>query len=196
MTPFEYIIPIVTVIAGLGIADLLISFNKLLVARHRIQWDWLPLGAATLAVLAIFNFWWGFYSFQEVVSTITLGRFAPFGIGLIVLFLLNAGALPDEVPEEGLDLAKFYDSNGKYFWLLYATYIVINIVRRGTYLLTLDSTEIGFLDILSAQLLNLITLAFFLLLAFVRNRWLHRIVIVIMIIFYLFVWWDMKLVPA
>jgi len=42
---------------------------------------------------------------------ITIGGFLPLLIGLILLFLLTAATLSDEVPAEGLDLRDFYAEN-------------------------------------------------------------------------------------
>ena len=57
MSPFEYLLPLISVLVGLAVADLATSLHWLLQARRRVQWDWLPLLAAILAVLAVLDLW-------------------------------------------------------------------------------------------------------------------------------------------
>lgn len=130
MTPFEYLLPLVSVLAGLAVADVTTSLHRLLRARHRVRWDWMPLAAALLAVSTVFNLWWGLFHSQEAFFG-TLGEFLPLAAQLVVLFLMNAAALPDDVPEDGIDLRAFYRSNGPYFWSLYATYVLIIVLYNA-----------------------------------------------------------------
>ena len=127
MTAFEYVLPLVSVLAGLALADLAVSLHRLLRARRRVRWDWLPLTTALLAALAVLNLWWGLFGSRETPFYQTLGGFLPLAAMLVLLFLLNAAALPDAVPKEGLDLRAFYDANGPYFWSLYAAYVALSI---------------------------------------------------------------------
>jgi hypothetical protein len=61
MSPFEYLLALVSILIGLAIADLSMSLHRLLRARHHVKWDWLPLAAASLVMLLILEFWWIFY---------------------------------------------------------------------------------------------------------------------------------------
>ena len=70
MTPFEYILPLVSVLVGLAIADLAVSFNRLLRARRRVTWDWLALLAAFIALVAVLDIWWMFSACRNPPSTI------------------------------------------------------------------------------------------------------------------------------
>ena len=58
MNPFEYLLPLISVIVGLSITDLATSLHRLLRARRRVEWDWLPLATALLALLMVLNAWW------------------------------------------------------------------------------------------------------------------------------------------
>ena len=61
MNPFEYLLPLISVIVGLSITDLTTSLHRLLRARRRVEWDWLPLATALLAVALVLNVWWQLY---------------------------------------------------------------------------------------------------------------------------------------
>ena len=131
MTPFQYVLPLVSVLVGLALADLAVSLHRLLRARRHVQWDWLPLATAALAALTSFHLWWAFYNSQDDTFYQTLGGSLPFAAQLVVLFLVNAAALPDEVPDGGLDLRAFYDANAPYFWSLYAGLVFLLIAHSA-----------------------------------------------------------------
>ncbi len=46
------------IIIGLGVADLLTSFHKLLRASGRVRWDWLTLLYAAYMLFGMIVFWW------------------------------------------------------------------------------------------------------------------------------------------
>src|SRR5690349_3423001 len=114
----EHILAFAALIVGLGVADLLISFHKLLRARQRVQWDWLALSFAAMAlVLPLVEWWWSFSWISHFQIT-TIAAFAPLFLFLSLGFLLMAGALPDEVPETGISLRAFYLSARVHVWTL------------------------------------------------------------------------------
>ncbi len=178
MTPFEYILPLISVLVGLAIADLAVSLHRLLRARSRVQWDWLPLATALAAVLAVLEVWWNLFAVREEAYFTTLGGFLLFGAQLVVLFVLNASALPDDVPEEGLDLRAFYDRNGPLFWSIYAAYVGILIAARLVQVALSAIQGTSELAALSGSLVpGVVLFALFLALARVRNRTFHSIAV-------------------
>lgn len=187
MTPFEYVLPLVSVIVGLAVADLAVSLHRLLRAGRRVRWDALPLGAALLAMLVVLELWWVLFRSQGDPSFVTLVGFLPLVAQLVLLFLLNAAALPDEVPEDGLDLRAFYDRNGPYFWGLYAAYVgLVSGVRVLGIVLGNGQTLGGLVP-------NLVLLALFLALARWRNRWFHGVALVAVLALLLSEWSGLTL---
>ena len=187
MTAFEYVLPLVSVLAGLALADVAVSLHRLLRARRRVRWDALPLACAVLAALAVLNLWWGLFNSQETPFYQTLGGFLPLAALLVVLFLLNAAALPDAVPDEGMDLRAFYDANGPYFWSLYAVVVVLSIANNvgGRVALGLS------VDVLSYGP-NLVLIALFVALARFRHRALHGVAVVALLALFLAQWASMS----
>lgn len=106
------------------------SLHKLLRARARVRWHWLPLAAAGLLILLTLELWWSLTSFERLPGALTIGMFLPLLAGLIVLFLLASAVLPDEVPAEGVDLRAFYFSEHRYFWSLFALLLTCFIVLQ------------------------------------------------------------------
>lgn len=192
LTPFEYILPLVSVLVGLAIADLALSVHRLLRARRRVRWDVLPLATALLAALALLEVWWVLYRAQEAAFFTTIGGFLALAAQLILLFLLNAAALPDELPEEGIDLRAFYEQEGPYFWSLYAAYIVFvlgvrvaGLYQRGA----VTSEDVGGL------VPNLVLLVAFIVLARVRRRSVHAVAVVLLLGLLLTAWSGLTLSP-
>ena len=109
MGPFEYILPLVSVLVGLAVADLVTSLHRLIRDRSRVQWDWLPLTVALLTILTVLNLWWGLYQAQDDNYYRTLAGFLPLVAQLVLLFLVNAAVLPDDVPAKGIDLKIYYE---------------------------------------------------------------------------------------
>lgn len=133
MSQSEYILGFVAILVGVAIADMAGIFHKLLRARSRVRWHWLPLAAAGLVVLLTVELWWSLTSFERLPGALTIGLFLPLLIGLIALYLLASAVLPDEVPDAGLDLRTFYFTEHRYFWLLFAlltaSFVVLQVAN-------------------------------------------------------------------
>ena len=194
MTPFEYILPLVSVIVGLAVADLAVSLQRLLRARRHVRWDWLPLATALLAVLALLEVWWIFYASQEADFFTTLGGFLPLAAQLVLLFLLNAAALPDAVPTEGIDLRAFYNANGSYFWTLYAVYVAFVITMKVVGIVGSSTPgEMGIAHAALALVPNFVLLVLFVILAKVRLRTLHVVAVLALLGLFLAQWSGLRL---
>jgi len=124
----EHILAFAALIIGLGVADMLMSLHKLLRARERVQWDWLALSFAAMAlVLPLVEWWWSFSWIRQFEPT-TIAGFIPLFIFLSLGFLLMAAALPDHVPERGIDLREFYLSSRVHLWTLVLLLALLNVV--------------------------------------------------------------------
>ena len=184
MNPFEFLLPLFSIIVGLSITDLATSLHRLLRARRRVEWDWLPLATALLAVVLVINVWWALYpDSAEATEGYTVAEFFPVMTTLIVLFLTNAAALPDRVPPEGIDLRAFYESNSSYLWLLFAVYIALATALTISNRLSpmLDDGSLGWKEVAEQLFMlsqNLMIVGLFVGLARYRNRTFHVISVV------------------
>lgn len=130
MSQSEYVLGFVAILIGVAVADMAGSLHKLLRARARVRWHWLPLAAAGLLILLMVELWWSLTSFERLPGPLTIGMFLPLLVGLIILFLLASAALPDEVPADGVDLRAFYFGEHRYFWSLFALFLASFIVLQ------------------------------------------------------------------
>lgn len=172
---------------GLAIADMATSLHRLLRSRSRVRWDWVSPLAALAILTELFNFWWNWRGFTGS----TLGATAPYFAVLIILFLTACVTLPDEIPDRGIDLGRYFDENRTYFWALYACYLFawigIGTVRdyhAGKSLMQLldgYGVDYGWIIIYFGMI-------------FVRPRWISGAVLALGLfwVLYAFNWWNMS----
>lgn len=128
MSISEFILAFVGIILGLGVADLLLSFHRLLAAGTKVKWHWLTPAMAFHMLLVVVVFWWWSYEWYGDVQSLTIPQFAPHLLFLVLSFLMIAAALPDEVPPEGLDLKAFYFARAPHLWSLVSISLVLSLV--------------------------------------------------------------------
>src|SRR5687767_5725152 len=171
----ENVLVFASIVVGLGVADELVSFHRLLRSRHRVTWDWITLAVALLVLLTIVQAWWTIA--QSQAGSMTIGQFLPILVELILLFLLAAAVLPDEVPKDGLDLKKYYDENGSYIWSLFSAALGWLLVSGG-----IVAVRGGMpLDrLLESRMADLGVLAVMISLIFIRRRWWHAVALLLL----------------
>lgn len=117
MRPNEYVLTLMTIISGLAMSDIVVSFHRLLRARDRVRWDWLPLAAAAYVAVIVAFGWFVSWSVSAIDNyNPPFWRFLLILAQLIPLYLAAAAALPDEMPPDGVDLKEFYQRNNRYIW--------------------------------------------------------------------------------
>ena len=172
MSVSEYVMAFVTVVLGLAITDLLISLHKLLRASRRVTWDWLTPLFALLMLFAAVIFWWLCYEWFSGVHSLSIIEFLPKLAFLAVNVLMIVSALPDEVPEQGLDLRNFYFESRVHIWSLvtigFVLSLAVNLIDRGP--ARFESFE-PYSNLSLSLLLSLIAL-------WSRRAWLHLLCIV------------------
>lgn len=189
MSAFEYLLALVSILIGLAIADLSTSVHRLLRARRRVKWDWLPLTAALLVTLLILEFWWVFYSLGTSPAFLRYGAFLLLGASLVSMFLLASAALPDEVPPQGLDLRTYYDDSAGYLWTLFALFVLLMV---GVEAVAAPAGPAATL-ISIPTLFNLLLVALLASLVVVRRRAYHATLVPILLLHLLWQWSRLQL---
>jgi hypothetical protein len=169
LSAFEYLLLFAAVILGLAVCDLAVSIHRLLAARGRVRWDWLAPLAALVVFLKIVTQWWTFFNAGPLAKGLTFEMFLGVLVASVLLFLLAADALPDEVAEGPIDLRSHYASVQRRFWLLFAAqWLLLTAVSTWAQV----AIEKARLDLASPAWL---VLPVALLLAFWKNRWWHTV---------------------
>lgn len=175
MSAFEYMSVMASIIIGLAMVDVLVSANRLIRAGRLVRWDWAAPLASVLVVLTLLQIWWSLYRPGD--QPMTIGRFLPLFVELVILFLLGAAALPDDVPAGGLDLKAYYDRNGPYFWGLFTAALGWLVAVEVFGLVAAGGDVAGFVE---GRLVDLGVLLIFASLIVVRNRWWHAVAFLIL----------------
>lgn len=170
MSIAEHVTVFISIIIGIAVADLLMSFHKLLRARRKVHWDWLPLAVALFVLLLTVAYWWQAFAWYADANRLSVASFLPDLARFVVLFLLVAASLPDDVPEHGIDLNTWYWEHARLFWTLALVSLLLDIVVGG---LRDADPGAGIADILRAKLNDLVLLPFIVAMIFVRRPWYH-----------------------
>ena len=169
MGTFEYLLLFAAVILGLAISDLAVSVHRLLNAADRVKWDALAVLAACLAFERIVTQWWTWYGADRLASGMTFGMFVGVLVSAMLLFLMAAAALPDEIGEGGIDLRAYYARVSRRYWLLFALqWVVLNTVSIWAQV-SIGKAHLNFVTPL------MLVLPAALLLAFIRTRWFQAV---------------------
>lgn len=172
MTALDYLLPLVAILIGLAIGDLVTSLHRIIRARARVQWHWFPFAAAVLALLLALEVWWGLRNFQTLGLAWTIGAFLPFLLELVLMFLLACVALTDEVAIEGVSLRAYYFEQRSYFWSLFAALIAVFALHRIGLTWAFGGTD-AFPAVLWNLVPNAVLIAAAVSLAVIRAPWWH-----------------------
>jgi hypothetical protein len=118
MSLVERVAVLVAIVLGLALAELGTSFHRLIRAGKRVQWDWMSPALAFLMLLETVQFWWLSQTWYADATELRLIEFLPRLLLLLLIYLLAAAVLPDEVPEKGINLRTFYVETSRHFWSL------------------------------------------------------------------------------
>jgi len=137
MSQLEYLVALISIIVGLGLADLVRSIRELVQPSRDVRWHWLPLLWAFMVFLVILQLWWSSF---DALRAEPFGRaliFLPYLSMFLVLYLVCSFALPDpgwesasSAPgETQLNLKAFYFSPLHRRWF-FGAMIVLTILSQ------------------------------------------------------------------
>jgi len=192
MRPFEYGLGLVTILISLALADMVMCFHRLLRGGRRVTWDGRVVVATALVVLEIVRSWYAEWTIRDLAQAEVFHVFLCQFVSIIVLVLLAASSLPDEVGEH-CDLSAFYESNRRYFWGLFALNQLMYALL-GLFVFGIQQNSAGG----PIDIFNLFRmfgpLALYVLLALVRVRVLDYAIPLVIMGFYLYLYWNQSLV--
>ena len=191
MKPFEYALVLISILMGLALADIVISFHRLIRPRETVRWDGRVVIAASLVMLEVIRMWFAQWTGRDLANALTFGVYLGEFVQILLLVLLAFASLPDAV-DESCDLGHFYEANRRYFWSIFAayqaTYFVLWLTVFGGTQATVGGTVTPF------DWLRMVgPLAVYISLAVVRVRWLDYLAPALVIGFYLLRYWNQSL---
>ncbi len=174
MSKLEIIVTLFTIVYGLTLTDLFSSLHKLIKARKNVKWNWLPLLLAWYIFLVILKNWWAMAIPGNNIEEYTIVTFIVYGHVMILLFLMVSVVLPDQVPEEGINLKAYYFQHHRYLWSLMSAVAIISILIAIVPKLA-ESTPLNIPNLIAF----LVYLMMNFLLIFSKKYWLHAVLIIL-----------------
>jgi hypothetical protein len=162
MSPFDYLSVLISIVLGLGLTELLSNVHRLIQARDRVTFHWLPLVWSGLIFVVLVQWWWAAFGLHRQLEW----NFFFFLLILLIpvlLYLAAASVLPTIEPEQEYDLRTYYFGiHDWFFWIVAATSLM-ECLRAVLY----GDWQAALLNALAAALLGS--------LALVRNATYHVI---------------------
>lgn len=191
MTPFEYSLGLISILMSLALADIVMSFHRLMRRFHSVKWDGRVLLAAGLVILEIIRMWFAQWTLRNLGVALEFPIYVALFGQILLLVLTAAACLPDEVGE-GCDLHRFYESNRRYFWGAFAAsqaaYFGLWLIIGGGQASV--GGAVGAMD----WFRMLAPLAAFVVLAIVRWKLLDYALPTLLVVFYAWRYWTQALV--
>ncbi len=143
MSQLEYLIVLVSILVGLGLADLTKSLRDLVLPEMDVRWHGLPVIWAVIVLGYVLWAWWAFYVLLRSEVWHHPVTFLPVLLTTLTLYLLCAFALPDADREEAsyvttdaegttIDLETFYLSTAHRRWF-FGTAALFSLLFFGTF---------------------------------------------------------------
>jgi hypothetical protein len=189
MSQLEFLITLLSIIVGLGLADLARGIRNLVRPRQSVRWHWLPIAWVILTFLLVANFWWGYFEGLQLEVWRNYFAFLVLLGEVIALYLMCAFALPDlkwEDPAHGtavssapaavpdtLDLEAFHFSKDHRRWF-FGVIIVLLAFVEVTETIEQAATETAAWDVGEALRLTFAGCAALLLAT--DREWVHSLI--------------------
>lgn len=137
-----------------------------------MKWHWATPTLAMLMLFVTLALWWRSYLWFSDVTSGTIADFLPKFLGMAVCFLMMAAALPDEVPESGIDLKEFYLTSRVHLWSLMSVTLGFSIL-----IYFVDHRSIGVAGLLAIWWPTMISFALAIIAVATTRPWFHAIAI-------------------
>ena len=113
MELFEFLMILISIIIGLGVAEVLSGAARLLRSRDSVRFYWIHVLFQVGIFLALLQVWWESWDLR-LLPEITYLQTCMLLLGLIVLFLIAYLLFPDPVPSA--DLKAYYYRQAPLLW--------------------------------------------------------------------------------
>ena len=197
MSQLEYLIALISIIVGLGLADLARSLRELVRPDRAVRWHWLPLAWATTVFLLVLQLWWASFGALQAELFSRVLVFLPYLLAFLVLYLACSFALPDAEWESGagggeggggegevLDLKEFYFSPAHRQWF-FGIMILLLVLGQVISTALVAFSDTGSLDVRTRMMTigyNLGIGALFASLIVTRRWWVHAVVTLLVLV--------------
>ena len=127
MNLFEFVMVLVSIIVGLGIAALLTGIANILRARPSVRTYWVHSTAIAMVSLAHVQVWWESWDLSVATEWSFIGLLMMLG-SPVCLFLISHLLFPESLTDR--DLSEYYYSMGSTVWLIGAAATLFGTLFR------------------------------------------------------------------
>lgn len=168
MSLFEFLMVLVSLIIGLGLAELLSGIAKAIRNKEEVQFYWVHSLFIAIIFLALLQTWWEIWGVRDTPTWTFIGLLIMLG-GPIGLFLISHLVFPENLARS--DLRLFYNEKmNPVLWIA-----VLTVIASATFRPIVLGTQLFALDNLSSFLL----IAIFLSLTRTKNEVFHGCMVVL-----------------
>lgn len=128
MDDFNHLSVMISIVLGLGLANLLMGLARVVQLRKQIKIYWPTLAWAFTLLLTHVQTWWTMF-YLRGVETWTFPLFALVLLQPILLFFLSALALPDFDKNDSMDLRSNYFAQTRWFFGMLLAMLLISLLR-------------------------------------------------------------------
>jgi len=125
---FSYLSILLSIIVGLGLTQILTAVGRIIRHRDRVRADWLPLLWAAVLLVIYVQVWWSMFGLRHV-NEWTFGSFAAVLAQTGTLYLMAAVVLPEQVGDQPVDLAAYYDQHHRWFFGFLLVTLVVSVTK-------------------------------------------------------------------
>ena len=183
MEAFDYAMGLVSIVVGIAMSDLAVSFHKLFRHRRTISWDARTLLAAALTFVVLFSMWFDIWAVHGRLEILNYPFLLSIIVELVLLFLMATAVLPDDpLPNE--NLTAFYDDNARSIWTFFLLFQISYVGHWFYFKLTSPSYDLHHMLARVPVVLMVPVVAAVLVLT-PRQRKLHLVLIASLLIYWL-----------
>lgn len=126
-TLFSYLSAFITIVLAVAFADMAASLHRLLRARRLVKWHPLPLAVALFVLLTLITVFFELWILTRI-ERVTYFQLVWLLTPQFVYFLAASSVLPDEVPDEGLDLLDWYMAEKHYLFAIFGLALLLDAI--------------------------------------------------------------------
>lgn len=129
MDAFGYLSVLLSIIVGLGLAQVLTACGRLIRHRERVRVYWPPLLWAGVLIVIYVQVWWSMFGLRAQTSWSFITFFVVL-LQTITLYMMAAVVLPEEVTEHGLDLRLYYERQSPWLFGFFLATLAVSVVKE------------------------------------------------------------------
>lgn len=192
METFDYLIGLVSILIGLGLAEVAGGMNRLLrsaSAKH----DPLVFGPPILIALMLVSVWFDVWAVRQISNLFNFPFFVLIFAQLLLLYLLAASCVPTPAGEGAQLTAQDYEHNRGFFWRLFAAY---QLLYLGLWLFLQVQKGYSLPDLIGRSLTPrgaALPLLLGIALALTRNRVAHGLGLIVLIAWLFLGYWNYRI---